>query len=53
MIMKKSNFTCADYREEMMLVELKKKMTYPNLTPEEKKAIGLEIEEIEKKMGIF
>ena len=46
------NFTCADYREEMMLVELKKKVTNPNLTREEKQAIEQKIEEIEKNIGI-
>lgn len=50
--MKKKDFTCADYREEMMLVELKKKINNPTLTPDEKNAIQLKIEEIEENIGI-
>lgn len=50
--MKKSDFTCADYREEMMLVELKKKLSNPNLTQDEKQDTLHKIDEIELKMGI-
>ena len=34
-----SNYTCNDYREEMILVGLKKRLNKPGITKEEKEAL--------------
>ncbi|MEE8480947.1 MAG: hypothetical protein V3T59_06880 [Desulfobacterales bacterium] len=48
----KPKYTCYEYREEMMLLGLKKRLNSENLKEEEKKALLKEIEELEKKMGM-
>lgn len=45
-------FTCADYRQEMMLVALKKQLTKDSLTSEENAAISIRIRELEAAMGL-
>ncbi len=49
---KKPKYTCYEYREEMMLLGLKKRLNSENLKEGEKKALLKEIEELEKKMGM-
>lgn len=49
---KKGNYTCNDYREEMILLGLQKRLNQGNLTDEEKKEVLREIEIIEKQMGM-
>lgn len=49
---KKGKYTCTDYREEMILLGLQKRLNQGNLTEEEKKEILREIEVIEKQMGM-
>ena len=49
---KKGNYTCNDYREEMILLGLQKRLSQADLTEEEKKEILKEIEIIEKQMGM-
>jgi hypothetical protein len=46
-------YTCREYREEMILLGLQKRLTGPDLTPEEKKTILKEIAEVERRMGIY
>lgn len=45
-------YTCNDYREEMILLGLQKRLASPGLTPEEKKDLLEEIARVEKRMGI-
>lgn len=47
-----SSYTCSDYREEMILLGLQKRLSRPDITPEEKAEILKEIIKIEKIMGI-
>ena len=41
-------YTCSDYREEMRLIGLKKRLNEETLTPAEKQSIKAEIAELEK-----
>lgn len=45
-------YTCNEYREEMILLGLQKRLAKPDLTQEEKKELLKEIAEVEKQMGI-
>jgi hypothetical protein len=45
-------YTCADYREEMMLLGLKKRLEADSLSEEEKASIQDRIAEIERSMGL-
>lgn len=45
-------YTCADYRKEMTLVQLKKQLNRENLTKEEKAAIESQIQELEAAIGL-
>ncbi|MBU1170850.1 MAG: hypothetical protein KKD44_14910 [Proteobacteria bacterium] len=49
---KKGNYTCNDYREEMILLGLQKRLNQGNLTDDERKELLKEIESIEKQMGM-
>ncbi len=49
---KTSNYTCNDYREEMILVGLQKQLAKPDLTPGEKETLLKEIAAVEKQMGL-
>ena len=44
----KNNYTCNDYREEMRLLGLKKRLNETNLSKAEKQAIEAEITRLEK-----
>ena len=48
----KKPYTCAEYREEMMLLGLKQRLNHKNLSEEEKEAISREIKKLEIAMGI-
>jgi hypothetical protein len=48
----KGKYTCNDYREEMILLGLQKRLNQENLNDEERKEILKEIELIEKQMGM-
>ena len=50
--MSTGNYTCNDYREEMILLGLQRRLKNPDLTDEEKKAIQAEIKKIEKLMDM-
>ena len=43
---------CNDYRAEMQLVELKRRLQSEELTEAEKSALQKEIKQIEKRMGL-
>jgi len=45
-------YTCNDYREEMILLGLQTRLACPTLTPEEKKSLVKEIARIERHMGL-
>jgi hypothetical protein len=47
---KKAMYTCSDYREEMILLGLKRRLIQNELGIEERKEIIKEIENIEKRM---
>lgn len=45
-------YTCNEYREEMILLALQRRLANPELTPEERKALEAEIAQVEKEMGL-
>ena len=45
-------YTCVDYRSEMKLLGLKKRLEEENLSEEERAQIVREIKELEKKMDM-
>ena len=45
-------YTCNDYREEMRLLGLKKRLNQNDLTPAEKRSLEAEISELEKALQI-
>ncbi len=45
-------YTCREYREEMILLALQKKLAAPDLPSEEKQRILREIAEVEARMGM-
>mgnify|MGYP000159183282 CR=1 FL=1 len=47
-----SNYTCNDYRAEMILLGLQRQIAQQDLTSEEKEALLRRIEEMEKEMGM-
>jgi len=49
---KKSRYSCQDYREEMRLLGLKRRLARENLSEKEKRALIREIEKLESAMGI-
>ena len=47
-----SPYTCREYREEMILLALQKKLSAKHLTPEEKTCLLKEIALVEARMGM-
>lgn len=45
-------YTCGDYRQEMILVGLRRRLTDPGLSEEEKKALRGQIRRLEEEMGM-
>jgi hypothetical protein len=45
-------YTCLEYREEMILLGLQKRLASENLTPGEKERLLKEIRKVEEEMGI-
>jgi len=45
-------YTCNEYREEMILLGLQKRLASEELTSKERENLLREIAEVEKKMGI-
>jgi hypothetical protein len=52
MMGKANQYTCAEYREEMMLLGLKRRLHNNDVTEEEKQEIRREIEKLESAMNI-
>jgi hypothetical protein len=48
----KSQYTCNEYREEMILLGLQKRLASQDLSPEEKTDLLKEIAIVEKQVGI-
>ncbi|GAB6887553.1 hypothetical protein JCM13304A_10510 [Desulfothermus okinawensis JCM 13304] len=46
-------YTCREYREEMTLIGLRKMLEKKDLSPEERKEIEKQIEQLEEKMGLL
>ncbi len=46
------NYTCNDYREEMILLALRRKLADKDLSEAEKKRVQNEIRRIESQMGM-
>ena len=47
-----ANYTCNDYRQEMILLALQRKLAEENLSEAEKATIQEEIRRIEEQMGM-
>lgn len=45
-------YTCNEYREEMILLGLRKRLSSGNLSAEEKESLLREIQRVEEEMGI-
>ena len=45
-------YTCNDYREEMILLGLKKRLASPDITEKEKQELIEKIREFEKSIGL-
>ena len=45
-------YTCNEYRQEMILVGLKKRLATSNLTEKEREALKEEIDQFEKDIGL-
>ncbi len=48
----KATYTCRDYREEMILAGLRKRLQQPDLKEEERIQLIQEIKLLEKKLGL-
>jgi len=48
---KTSQYTCKEYREEMILLALRQKLQQPNLSTEEQAQLKKEIARLEKAIG--
>ncbi len=49
---KTHNYTCQDYRQEMILLSLKKRLQDPELPEKDKREIEQEIQKLEKEMDL-
>lgn len=47
-----SPYTCGDYRQEMVLLALKKRLAEGSLSPAERKVLEKEIADLEREMGM-
>lgn len=48
----KNKYTCAEYREEMMLLGLRRRLIDSSISEEEKQSIKREIQKLEAQMEI-
>ncbi len=51
-MMQKKKYTCSDYREEMRLISLKKRLNEEALSPTEKQIIAAEINKLERTLQL-
>lgn len=49
---KNSNYTCTDYRAEMILLGLQKQLAASDLSPDEKDELNKKIAAVEREMGM-
>ncbi|MGD8258399.1 MAG: hypothetical protein PVG44_04660 [Desulfobacterales bacterium] len=49
---KKPRYTCADYRKEMILVSLKRRINKGSLSDEERDKLRSEIQQLESEMNM-
>ena len=49
---KQNIYTCNEYREEMILAALQKRLQQDNLSEQEREKLLQDIAELEKKMGL-
>jgi hypothetical protein len=47
-----TKYTCNEYREEMILLGLQRRLSSPDLTSDEKHSILAQIAKVEKQMGL-
>ena len=47
-----THYTCKDYRAEMILISLNKKLTDPGLSEKDRQNISKEIQRLERIMGM-
>lgn len=47
-----ARYTCSDYRAEMLLASLRRRRSDPSTSDEDKKSVELEIERLEREMGL-
>ncbi len=47
-----SEYTCRQYREEMILLGLRKRLSAPELTDRERRSVEEEIRRLEAQMGM-
>lgn len=45
-------YTCTDYRQEMILLGLRRQLTDPQLTESQRKVLLEKIQELERQMGM-
>lgn len=48
----KSRYTCSEYREEMMLLGLKRRLHAEDVSEEERKSLEERIKDLESSMGM-
>lgn len=45
-------YTCSDYRAEMLLASLRKRRSDPSTSDQDRKNVEMEIERLEREMGL-
>lgn len=50
--MEKGRYTCADYRQEMMLAGLRKRLADPHLDESERQKLAEQVRQLEREMGL-
>ncbi len=48
----KGPYTCGDYRQEMVLLALKKRLVEEDMTPEARRVMEEEVARLEEEMGM-
>lgn len=50
---KKSQYTCDDYRMEMRLLGMRQQLSNSEMSDSDKEKLQIEIDELEKEIGLF
>jgi hypothetical protein len=45
-------YTCTEYRQEMILLALRRKLTRPDLSEEERRRLAEEVSRLEQELGM-